>query len=123
MENERRAELCFPSITTSASREKQVLYDEYAEKRQELLSWTAEWLRAGTVDELRGTRFEMESRIRLVSWRPEPAPVPQFLMASLPPLPDPAAQLAMLDRSPQLVRAKIQRHNPSVERRRGATAH
>lgn len=119
--HQRRAELCFPSIAASAAEEKRALYKSYRVQRRELLTWNEEWRRAGTVDELRGARFEIESRIRLASWRPEATPIPDMIVATLPPVPSAEDGLGTLDRNPELVRVTVARFNPSVAVRR-ATA-
>ena len=112
---ERRAELCFPGMETLAAEERRRIYADYFALRQELLEWNEEWRRAGTVNELRSARFELETRIKLASWAPEPAPPLEEIVVSLPPV---AAQEGALVRTPELVRASVLRHSPSVTVRR-----
>jgi len=115
---ERRSELCFPSVEALAARDRNALYADYLERRQELLVWNDEWRRAGTIDELRGARFELESRIRLASWEPQPVPQPERVFATLPAIEPPEGELI---RDPAIVRDTVRRHHPSVGVRR-ATA-
>ncbi len=115
---QRRAELCFPSVEALAAELRRALYADFVDQRRALLDWNDDWRSAGTIDELRGARFELESRIKLASWLPDPVPVPETVVAVLPEIgPGPG----VLVRSPDLVRATVQRHNPSVAMRQ-ATA-
>jgi hypothetical protein len=114
---QRRAELCFPSVEALAAERRRSLYADFVDQRQDLLAWNDDWRSAGTIDELRGARFELESRIKLASWAPEPVPVPEQVVAVLPEI---GAAQGVLVRSPELVRATVLRHNPSVALRRAS---
>lgn len=112
---QRRAELCFPSVAALAAELRRSLYADFATRRRELLGWNDDWRSAGTIDELRAARFELDSRIKLASWAPEPVPVPPVVVAVLPEV---GSEPAPLVRSPDLIRAIVRRHNPSVGLRR-----
>ncbi len=94
---------------------RRALYARYAQNRNALLDWNTQWLAAGTVDELRGTRFELESRTRLAAWRPTPVRPPEIRVAALPRIPDSEKDdPARLDRDLERVRAMVARHSPIV---------
>lgn len=115
---ERRSELCFPSVEALAARDRGALYTDYVDRREALLAWNDDWRRAGTIDELRGARFELESRIRLASWEPAVIPLPERIVTALPGIDSPEGALV---RDPDLVQDTVRRHHPSVAVRR-ATA-
>lgn len=115
---ERRSELCFPSVEALAARDRGALYTDYVDRREALLVWNDDWRRAGTIDELRGARFELESRIRLASWEPAAIPLPERVVTALPGIESPEGALV---RDPDLVQDTVRRHHPSVAMRR-ATA-
>jgi hypothetical protein len=116
---ERKAELCFPSVEALAAERRRAIYADYVDQRQELLAWNADWRSAGTIDELRGARFELESRIRLASWEPGPVATPERVLDALPEI---GSGDGALVRDPELIRSTVRRHHPSVALRRATAA-
>ena len=112
---ERRAELCFPSVEALAYEHRNAIYANYVDRQHELLAWNADWRSAGTIDELRGARFDLERRIRLATWEPDPVQVPEHVVATLPAI---GGETGALVRDSELLRATVRRHHPSVALRR-----
>lgn len=117
---QRRAELCFPSVDVLVHRTQSSIYDAYAERQKALLAWSQEWRRAGMIDELSATRFELESRIKLASREPPPPPEAEVVMPVLPPI---EAKPSVLVRELSLLREAVRRHHPSVTVRRATAEH
>lgn len=107
----RRAELCRRAIESLSHAERTTLYAAYAERQRAVLEWNAEWARAGSLSEQAATRFEIETRIKLATRRPGPAPPPVSLPLALPP---PIRPPQRLIRSPEIVRELIRANNPAV---------
>ena len=115
---ERRAELCFPSVDVLVHRASQSIYDVYAMRQKALLEWSEDWRRAGTLDELSAARFEIESRLKLVTREPSRPPQVEVV---LPVLPEVEARPTGLVRTLPLLRETVRSHHPSAALRR-ATA-
>lgn len=107
----RRAELCFLSIEAAAYRERTEIYKAYARWQRTLQEWNKELQRSGSQSESAGTRFELESRIKLATRMPGPAPETRAPVRGLPPLERWPGRVV---RSPALVREIVREHNPSV---------
>ena len=62
--------LCGPKLSASISTLPRAS-TSYVDRQRELLAWNADWRSSGMIDELRGARFELESRTKLAAWEPE----------------------------------------------------
>ncbi len=114
---ERRAELCFPSVESLAAEQRRAIYADYVDRQQALLVWNTDWRSAGTIDELRGARFDLERRVKLASWEPGPVQTPKQVVAALPEI---GEGTGVLVRDAELLRATVRRHHPSVALRRAS---
>lgn len=115
---ERRAERCFPEVTSLAARGRREIQADYAEWQKLLLAWNADWRGSGMINELAAARFELESRIKLSAWEPtslDPGGAVSFS------LPEASAGPSPLVTDPDLIRATVRNHHPGVALRR-ATA-
>lgn len=114
---ERRAELCFPSMSALAYEERLRIYTRYANQREVLFVWNEEWRNSGMVDELRATRFELESKTQIATRKPTPTRLPDRILGALPTMDAPAEKLVLaLD----VLRQTIGQFHPSVGSRRAA---
>jgi len=116
---ERRAELCFPSVSALAHGERQRIYAGYASRQELLLAWNEEWRSSGTIDELRGARFELESKTHVATRKPLPMRIPDQILGSLPRVGAPPSQLVL---DPDVLRRTVGQHHPSVGLRRATAA-
>lgn len=114
---ERRAELCFPSVEALAYEQRLLIFAAYAERQKELLAWNAERQQSGLVSEIDGTRFDLESRIKLATREPLPLSLPPVVLPALPEI-DSAAGRLHLDRGH--LREALLHHAPSVSLRRAS---
>lgn len=108
---ERRGELCFRAIEEAVHRHESAVYREYSERQAGLLEWNREWRESGALSEPSAIRFEIESRIKLATRMPEPAPPTPAEVAALPEI---GRADGMLIRDPELVRETVREHHPAV---------
>jgi hypothetical protein len=108
---ERRAELCFPSVTALAREASAEIYGDYKARQQSLLAWSEDLRRSGMLNELDGARFELESRVKIATRAPAPMTRPETV---LPVLPEIGTELGDLIRQPDALRKLVRRHHPSV---------
>ena len=112
---ERRAELCFPSVEALAHEQRLMIYSDYAKRQQELIEWNSDRQRSGLVSEIEGTRFDLESRIKLTTQEPLALAFPPLIVSALPEVDTSTVPLDM-DRA--LLREILSSHSPSVSLRR-----
>jgi len=108
---ERRVEICLPSLDQLAREEHLTIYSAFIERQAGLQAWNRELMEAGLVDELRYTSFELESHTKLRSRWPASVVAPEMV---IPVLPGVVAHAAPLEGEPEVLRALVQQHNPSV---------
>jgi hypothetical protein len=108
---ERRVELCLPSLDQQVRDEELAIFAAYAERQQVLLDWNHELSKAGRLDELRSTRFELSAELKLETRTPAPLE-PQSLI--LPVLPNVSPKQLTLVQETGVLRETVRRHNPSV---------
>lgn len=109
--------LCLPSVKYLALEERSRIYGAYAQRYQALLEWNQELSRAGLLDEVRLSRFDLESRVRLATRDPSAIPRPMTLLGAdrvLDVLPVPARGVAPLADEPALVRERVLSHQPEI---------
>jgi hypothetical protein len=87
------------------------IYADYASTYSRLIEWNEESRRAGRINEPTAMRFEIESRINLVTQMPDPAPLVEEAEALLPPVELPEGALVT---HPELVRRMVREHSPAV---------
>ncbi|MGE4608196.1 MAG: TolC family protein [Myxococcota bacterium] len=108
---DRRVALCFPSVEALVHDQQSMIFTGYADRQKILLDWNDDWRASGVVDELSGTRFELDSRIKLATRQPQPiAQQPHAEMQ----LPEIGAGGGELVRSAEQLRAAVREHHPSV---------
>ena len=108
---ERRVQICLPSVDQLVRDEHMAIYLAFVERQAGLLAWNRELMEAGLVDELRFTRFELDSQTKLRSRWPEGVVAPETVIPVLPPL---VAHAAPLEVEPEVLRTLVLQHNPSV---------
>lgn len=112
-----RVALCAPSVKHLALEERKRLYARYAESYRALLDWNDELRAAGTLDEVRLSRFELASQVRLATRDPHAIPSPMTQLESdrvLDALPALAVGLDPLSADSESVRERLLRHQPEV---------
>jgi hypothetical protein len=107
---EKRAEYCLRGVETSAHRARTELYEQYASTYKRLIISNEQSLLGGRISEPIATRFEIETRIKLATSRPEPAP-PDALPTALPEAEEIRAPLVT---RAELVREAVRERHPSV---------
>lgn len=110
---------CLPSTEHLVFLERQRIFDRYARRQESLLAWNAQLRRAGLVDEIRATRFDLSARVALSKREPEP-PV-EYTGPLLTQLPEIAPGAPLLEDAPPVVRGRIARHHPRVGVHRART--
>lgn len=108
---ERRVELCFPSIDALVHEEQSRIFTDYTLRQQILLDWNENWRESGVIDELSGTRFELDSRVKLATR--QPLPIAEHAPISMP-LPEIGAGVGELVRDSEYLRATVRSHHPSA---------
>lgn len=114
---ELRAELCFPSVEALAHEIRLRIYEQYASRQKSLLSWNAERQRSGLVSEIDGTRFDLESRIKLATREPLSLSVSPRVLSVLPEIGSTAERL---DLDAAHLREMLRLHVPSVSLRQAS---
>lgn len=114
---ERRTRVCFPSVDALVHRESQQIYATYAERKRLLLGWSKELEKAGAISELTAARFEVSSRVDLVTR--DPAPV-LGVDDVLPVLPIVSVGVGTPRQSRAYLREAVSRHHPTVAVHRAA---
>ncbi len=112
-----RVALCAPSVKYLALEERQRLYARYAESYRALLDWNDELRAAGTVDEVRLSRFELASQARLATRDPQSISSPMIQLGSnraLDALPALDVGLDPLAADAESIRGRLLRHQPEV---------
>lgn len=112
---ERRAELCFPSVEALAHEQRLILYSDYARRQEELIAWNSERQRSGLVSEIEGTRFDLESRIKLTTQEPLSLELPPVIVSALPEV---RTGRVPLDTDAAQLRDILSSHSPAVSLRR-----
>ncbi len=116
---DRRVALCFLSVEALVHEQQNAIFTSYADRQRTLLDWNDDWRKSGVVDELSGTRFELDSRIKLATRQPTPlAAQPRAEME----LPEIGTSEGELVRSVEHLRAAVREHHPSVELRAATAA-
>ena len=108
---EKRAELCLRGVETSAHRARTEIYDQYARTYARLIASNEQSRLAGQISEPVATRFEIETRIKLATRRPE---ITLPYAATPTALPDIAQRPTALVTRPELVREAVRERHPSV---------
>ena len=108
---ERGAERCFLSTERGANLERVRLYDAYAQRQRELLTWNEESLASGVQNERAAARFEIERRVKLARSMPSVPPPGSAGPGALPAI---GIQSGRLEVSPSLMRATVRELHPSV---------
>lgn len=114
---ELRAEQCRRSMEAGALAERRAFYEWYRERLEAALEWNEQRRAAGTVDELRAQRLELEGATRLARREPPPAGDPVSPDFPLPELTAPAEPLVV---QPAVVRERVGQHQPAVAGRLAA---
>ena len=108
---ERRVELCFPSVDALAYEERLRIYARYANQQELLYAWNEEWRNSGLIDELRATRFALESKTHIATQKPMPIRIPDQILGVLPVITTIEKKLVLdLD----VLRETVGQHNPSL---------
>ncbi len=102
---------CLRAVEVGSWRAITEIYAAYASTYARLIEWNDESQRAGRISEPLATRFEIESRINLVTQMPDPVPLVDTGEAALPAL-EPAE--GTLVTRPELVRRTVRDHSPVV---------
>ena len=107
----RKAERCFPAVEAHARLQEIIIFDGYAQQQQQLIDYNEEGRENGLVNEIDAMRFELASRVRLVTREPAPLQVAEAAEAALPLLVPPGAPLV---RDEMTLREAVRQHHPSV---------
>ncbi len=116
--------LCRPSVEYLALEERSRIYESYADRYRALLEWNEELRRAGLLDEVRLSRFELEGRVRLATRDPSGIPSPLALRGTdrvLDVLPVPAPGMALLADELGQISERVLRHQPEIAVRRASS--
>jgi hypothetical protein len=123
---EQRVALCLPSVEYLALDERKQIYAGYARRYRALLEWNQELRGAGLLDEVRLSRFDLESRLRLATRDPSAIPSPMTLLGTdrvLDVLPALERGVAPLVDEPGLIRELVLRHQPEIGVRQASRRH
>lgn len=109
--------LCLPSVKYLVLEEQKRIYEGYASRYRGLLEWNRELRKAGLLDEVKSSRFDLESRVRLTTRDPSAIPSPMALLGTdrvLDALPVPTRGVPLLEDELGLVRERVLRHQPAI---------
>lgn len=112
-----RVERCRRSMDAAATDERRGVYQWYRERLQAVLEWNGQCREAGTTDELRARRLDLEASVRLVQREPRPVEGPVSPGFHLPGVEPPGSQLRY---DPEVVLEKVLQNHPSVAGRLAA---
>lgn len=124
-----RAAGCLPTLAHRVREQLEEIFAAYARRHRALLDWNRELRNAGLVDEVRATRFELASSVKLTTRDPSGRPAPLPLdrdVAMLNALPDLGPGPGLLRTEPAVLHRELIRNQPSLAvhraRRRGYQA-
>ncbi len=109
---EQRVRGCRPSLAWRVFEEREQIFVAYESRQEALLEWNRKLRRAGMMDEVRGTRFDLAVQVLLSKRSPEPPAT--ALRTDLAVLPEVSPDAPPLDTTPEVVRAELLR-GPGVD--------
>lgn len=108
---EKRGERCVRGVEVSSYRARAAIYDQYANTYSRLIARNEQSRTAGRISEPVATRFEIETRIKLATRRPERL---SLELEGADALPDIATRTHPLVTRAELVREAVRERHPTV---------